>query len=135
MRRPGFPFTRLAVLNKNLPGQIGYDPNATARVTSYQAQKLEISTDNSQAGLMVLADAYYEPEWRATIDGQPTDIYLVNGFSRGVYISAGKHTVVFEYLGKREALGVNIATASHFLVLLLVGAGYWMARRKEENVA
>ncbi len=135
MRRPGFPFTRLAVLNKNLPGQIGYDPNATARVTSYQAHKVEISTDNSQAGLMVLADAYYEPEWRATIDGQTTDIYLVNGFSRGVYVAAGKHTVVFEYLGKREALGVNIATASHFLVLLLVGAGYWMSRRKEENVA
>ncbi len=135
MRRPGFPFTRLAVLNKNLPGQIGVDPNATALVSSYQAHKVEISTDNSQPGLMVLADAYYEPEWRATLDGQPTDIYLVNGFSRGVYLAAGKHTVVFEYLGKREALGVNIATVSHFLVLLLVGAGYWLVRRKEENVA
>lgn len=133
LKRPGFPFTRAAILNKSLPGSVGANPDATARVTKHEQHRVEISSDNSQAGLLVLADAYYEPEWRATIDGQETEIFLVNGFSRGTYVPAGKHTVVYEYLGKRESLAVNIATASHFLVLLLVGLGIWMARKKEQT--
>ncbi len=132
MRRPGFPFTRVAVINKNLPGEIRTDPAATAQVVKHEAHRVEISTKNPSAGFLVLADAYYEPEWRATVDGQSTEIYLVNGFVRGVYLSPGQHSVVYEYVGKREALGVNVATASHFLVLLLVGVGYWMSRRKDE---
>ncbi|MBK8129970.1 MAG: hypothetical protein IPK53_14045 [bacterium] len=135
MRRPGFPFTKLTVLDKGPPGAIGNTAQATARVTKHEAHRVEISTDNAQAGLLVLADAYYAPEWRATIDGQPTDIYLVNGFARGTYVAAGAHTVVYEYVAKREGLAVNVATASHFLVLLLVGVGYWMTRRRPEQVA
>lgn len=135
MKRPGFPFTQVAVLNRELPGRISLDSTATARVTKYEAHRVEIETQNSQNGLMVLADAYYEPEWQATIDGQPTDIYLVDGFVRGVYLQSGRHSVVFEYLGKREAMGVNVATASHFLVLILLGVGYWMIRRKNEVVS
>jgi hypothetical protein len=69
------------------------------------------------------------------VDGQESEIYLVNGFVRGLYLPAGNHSVVFEYMGNRERLGVNVATASYFLALILVGVGFWMARRKEEEPA
>ncbi len=135
MRNPGFPFTRVAVVDRNLPGRLGANANASVSVTKYEAQRVEISARNDEPGLLVLADAYYKPEWAATIDGQPTEIYLVNGFTRGVYLPAGQHQVVYEYVGNRERLGVNIATASHFLVLLLVGAGFWLERRKNAETA
>lgn len=133
MRRPGFPFTQVAVLNTDLPGRIGADSLAAARVTLHEAHRVEITTENNEPGLLVLADAYYKPEWQATVDGQIAEIYLVNGFSRGVYLPAGKHNVKFEYLGSREALGANLATISHFIVLLLVGAGFWFVNRKRET--
>jgi len=104
-------------------------------VPKYETHRVEIATRNDEAGFLVLADAYYEPEWKASIDGQATDIYLVNGFARGVYVPAGSHSVVYEYLGNRERLGMNIATASHFLVLLLVGAGFWLTRKRSQESA
>lgn len=133
MRRPGFPFTKVAVIDKELPGRIGADSTAAARIVSHEAHRVEIATENTQPGLLILADAYYKPEWRAIVDGQPADIYLVNGFSRGVHLSPGSHSVVYEYIGAREALGANLATASHFLVLALVGAGYWLTTRRKRN--
>jgi hypothetical protein len=135
MRRPGFPFLSVAVIDQQLPGSIGSDPSSRAEITKYETHRVEISTSNSQAGFMVLADAYYKPEWKATVDGQESNIYLVDGFVRGLYLPAGNHSVVFEYMGNRERLGANVATASYFLALLLVGAGFWMARRKEEETA
>ncbi|MBK6765887.1 MAG: hypothetical protein IPG71_06025 [bacterium] len=135
LRNPAFPFTKLAVVDGDLPGRIGGSTTATVGVPKYEAHRVEIATRNDEAGFLVLADAYYEPEWAATIDGQETDIYLVNGFARGVYVPAGAHTVVYEYVGNRERLGVNIATVSHFLVLLLVGAGFWFTRKRTEESA
>ncbi|MCC6476248.1 hypothetical protein IT157_04260 [bacterium] len=131
MKAPGFSFMSKAIVNKALPGIAAKSADATARVTNYAAHKVEISSSNSSSGLLVLSDAYYEPEWTATVDGQPAEIFLVNGFARGVYLTAGSHSVIFEYAGHKEATGATVATVSHFLVLALVGVGFYMNRRKK----
>ncbi|MCL4306040.1 hypothetical protein KJZ99_09010 [bacterium] len=134
MRRPGFPFTQIAVINNDLPGRLGSDPTSEVRILKHEAHRVEIETRRNEPGLLVLADAYYEPEWVAKVDGKQEKIFLVNGFTRGLYLTAGQHQVVFEYAGNRERLGVNVATVSHFVVLLLVGAGFWLARRRKTEI-
>ncbi|MBE9528337.1 MAG: YfhO family protein [Proteobacteria bacterium] len=48
-------------------------------------------------GLLVLTDTYY-PGWSATVDGEKSEIYRVNGIVRGVFIPSGSHIIDFKYL-------------------------------------
>jgi hypothetical protein len=67
----------------------------SARILQYEENRVEIQTENMGDGFLVLADTYY-PTWQVFIDGQKTDIQLVNLAFRGVYIPKGKHVVLFK---------------------------------------
>lgn len=65
------------------------------RVINYSENKIELETENSGEGFLVLTDSYY-PTWRAQIDGRQTTIYKTNHAFRGVIVPSGKHMVVFK---------------------------------------
>jgi hypothetical protein len=58
--------------------------------------EIEIKTENSSEGFLVLRDVYLKG-WQATIDGKPTKIYRTDSIFRGVLVPARNHTVLFEY--------------------------------------
>lgn len=66
-----------------------------AQISKYEANNVEIQTENLGDGFLVLADTYY-PTWRVYIDGQKANMNVVNLAFRGVYIPKGKHVVLFK---------------------------------------
>lgn len=90
----------------------------SVRVMGYAPERVEVETDLSAAGLLVLADAWY-PGWQAMVDGAPAEILRANHLLRAVAVPAGRHVVVFSY--RPSSLGLG-ALASGVSGLLALGA-------------
>jgi hypothetical protein len=67
-----------------------------AAITAYTSDRVEVAVDAPDGGTLVLSDAYY-PGWTATVDGAAAALYRADVMFRGVPLTAGRHTVVFEY--------------------------------------
>lgn len=65
-----------------------------AKIINYSENKVEIVTQNSKEGFLVLTDSYY-PTWHARIDGSETKIYKTDYNFRGILIPSGNHKVEF----------------------------------------
>lgn len=63
----------------------------------YQSTSVEIRVNTDSEAYLYLADAYY-PGWRATVNGEETEIYRANVMFRAVRVPAGESTVVFEFV-------------------------------------
>lgn len=98
----------------------------TADITSYQPQAVEIHTNLSQSGILVLNDSDY-PGWAVDIDGRHGNWVTANYLFRGVFLSPGKHVVRFVYRPRTFYLGASLAGPA--LVLLSV-PGVVRARRR-----
>lgn len=119
---------RMGLVEKPLPLEIaGADPNATARVLTLGDNTMEVRTDSATPAFLITSDVYY-PGWRATIDGQQTELFRANYAFRGVSVPAGQHVVKFTYQPRRFYFGVALSLAS---LLVLAGlAVVSLTRRK-----
>ena len=66
-----------------------------AKITSYTENTVVLQTQNTSEGFLVLLDAYY-PDWHATVDSVPTQIYITNYIFRGIKVPRGNHLVKFQ---------------------------------------
>jgi hypothetical protein len=85
----------------------------------YEPNALELSTQTSRGGLLVLSETNY-PGWKAWIDEQPAAIHPVDIALRGVMVPAGAHRIRMEFrpLILPISLGISLATA----ILLAISA-------------
>jgi hypothetical protein len=67
-----------------------------AEILSWSPGRLEIEVDSDQPGIVMAHDIYY-PGWVAEIDGKPAPVLRTNVLFRGVEVSAGRHTIVFNF--------------------------------------
>jgi uncharacterized membrane protein YfhO len=63
-------------------------------IVKYTANKITINTENKGAGFLVLMDAFY-PTWHATVDGNPTKVYITNYNFRGIVVPSGEHRIEY----------------------------------------
>jgi hypothetical protein len=92
--------------------------------------RLVILADMTQPGYLVLTDTYY-PGWQATVDGEPTEILPANHAFRAVELSAGDHTIIFEYAPLSFRLGAWITLgAASLLAIVLIAAGLQSRRAR-----
>jgi uncharacterized membrane protein YfhO len=82
------------------------DGNATMRTTG--------------TGGLLRLDEQFAPQWRARIDGKSAPVVDVEGFSVGVQVPAGDHTVTFEYSSRLFLIGLLLAALSALVLLTLV---------------
>ena len=102
-----------------VPGT-GYDPSlltAGARITDegYHFTKIDVA---AQSEKYLVVSYLYRPWWRATIDGEKTEIYRACGGFMCIRIPPGKHSVRFRYYPKDVCLVILLALlalASPFL--------------------
>ncbi|MDD5087778.1 MAG: hypothetical protein PHI18_03135, partial [bacterium] len=133
MRRltdPSFLWDYMAVVDRPLPETPVPHPDKTATITEYTPHHVRIHASVPTPAFMVFSDAHYQPGWSATDNGLDTEIYLVNGFVRGLFLKPGEHTIEFRYTGASEHLGQNLATVAHFLTWGLVIGGWFLIRRR-----
>ncbi len=85
----------------------------------YEPNALEVSTNTSRGGLLVLSETYY-PGWKAWVDDQAAPIHPTDIALRGVIVPAGTHRVRMEFrpLILPISLGISFATA----ILLAISA-------------
>jgi hypothetical protein len=85
----------------------------------YEPNALEVATQSSRGGLLVLSETNY-PGWKAWVDDQPAPIYSTDIALRGVIVPAGAHRVrmAFHPWILPASLGISLATA----ILLAISA-------------
>jgi hypothetical protein len=107
-----------------------------AEVTSRTSTRVTVEAEAEQEAVLVLTDAYF-PGWKATIDGQPAEIFPAYYAFRGILLPPGKHSVEYIYHPASFVWGLRITLAT-LAVLLVAGvlgamralpASAWYARR------
>lgn len=112
------------------PLQSPDDPSGDrARVTEYEANRLELNTATGARGLLVLSEVYY-PGWKAYVDGEQVPLHRADHLLRAVPVPAGEHTVELRYEPWRLRAGTAIS-----LVTALTLAGLVVVRARRPGSA
>jgi hypothetical protein len=100
-------------------------PWRPAAITRYEPERLEIEAESAGESVLVLSDLFH-PFWRASVDGQPSEIFPVFSVLRGVRLPPGRHTVGFTCAVPRMGVAWAVS-ASAFVAITLAWA---MTRRR-----
>ncbi len=102
----------------------------------YNPDYVVYKTKTSKDQLAVFSEVYYEPDWRAYIDGKPADYFRVNYILRGMVIPAGEHKIEFRneapMLHKLDKVSL---ICSILFVLVLAGTLVLYYRKPKNNIA
>lgn len=130
---------KTAIIDKRFESEIkGFMPSAdsTAKIvqTSYKPNRLKYTSETTSDQLAVFSEIYYQPGWRATVDGQPAPHFRVDWTLRGMIVPAGKHEIVFEFYPEAYVVAANVSSYSSFIILLLlvaaIGYSIWTNYRQ-----
>lgn len=118
-----------AVLSHELPQTIYKQDGSNIEITHWEPQKITVSVEMVEDGLLVFSEGYYPPGWKAYIDEIPTDIFQANHMMQSVMVPKGNHEIEFRFelasftrslwLSKILFIGV---------ILTLIGYGLWHNR-------
>ncbi len=92
-------------------------PFTPATITQDQGDRIVIETSTELPGYLVLAELMH-PGWRVLVDQQPAEILTANLGLRGVALTAGRHTVEFQFEVPGQRLGLQISSAALLLLLI-----------------
>jgi hypothetical protein len=99
-------------------------PGSTARIVSYEPNRLLIETEATTPVVLVVSEINY-PGWVATIDAQPAPIMPTDYLLRGVALPAGKHRVEMHYTAPGARTGAIISVCTLLLLGALAGYARW----------
>ncbi|HMF55322.1 MAG TPA: YfhO family protein [Pyrinomonadaceae bacterium] len=121
----------LEVAPENLPALPGgtISPDASAKIVSYEPNRLAIETSAGTASVLVLSEINY-PGWEATVDGQKAQIYSTNYLLRGVVLPKGSHRVEMRYTAPAARNGAIISTMT---LLLMCGLAFYVRRESARS--
>tara|TARA_R110002051_G_scaffold325044_1_gene425421 strand:+ start:2478 stop:4913 length:2436 start_codon:yes stop_codon:yes gene_type:complete len=110
------------------------DSLATITLTRYRPNHLIYEATNSNIGLAVFSEMYYEKGWNAYIDGVLKPHFRVNYALRALEIPQGKHKIEFKFEPQVIQQGSTIVLASTgllgLLLLMAIGFSFWRTRKK-----
>lgn len=108
------------------------DSTASIVLEKYRPNRLTYKTKTDSDQLAVFSEVYYQPGWKATIDGKEVPHFRVDWILRGMIIPAGEHTIVFDFYPDAYVTAAYVSSYSSFLILLLLiaaigwsGWKYW----------
>jgi uncharacterized membrane protein YfhO len=99
---------------------------------SYEPNKLTYTSKTSSEQLAVFSEIYYQPGWKASVDGQPAAHFRADWTLRAMLVPAGTHQIVFEFYPDTFYTIAGISRFSGLLILLLligaIGYSVWQAK-------
>ena len=119
---------------KNDASSFTKDSTATISLDSYQSNNLKYTSNNSNKGLAVFSEMYYEKGWKAFIDGKETSIMRADFALRAIAVPAGKHSIEFKFEPQVVKTGGTITLVSCIGMLFLLVGGLYVERKKHAEV-
>jgi len=96
---------------------------SVAMMTHYSANRIEIETEISEPGWLVVSEVWY-PGWQARVNGSLQPVERVDGLLRGIYLDQpGLKQIIMEYRPTGVIWGNRIAGVTTGLMVL---AGLWL---------
>lgn len=113
------------------------DSTATITLENYRPNRLTYKSKAEKEQLAIFSEIYYQPGWKAFIDGKEVPHFRADWILRGLRVPAGEHTIVFEFLPEKYVIAANVSAYSSFLILLLLvlvigwsGWRYWTKSKR-----
>jgi hypothetical protein len=100
---------------------------ATATITSYRLNDLEVDVSTPAPALLRIADLWH-PDWTATVDGSHAPVLRADYLLRAVVVPAGRHHVVLRFASKAVRTGLMLSLASIAAVLGLLAVEFLRRR-------
>jgi len=97
-----------------------HDYTASIVLESYRPSHLIYTSKTNSEQLAVFSEIYYQPGWKATIDGRPAPHFRANWTLRAMLVPAGEHRIEFEFKPEGYIKAAYVSNISSFLVLLLL---------------
>ena len=131
LRNQGFNPQKTAVVEQLSP-DIEYNPNSKAEIIYWSPEKIELQVSTPTNRFLILSEIYYPEGWEIT--SHPNwDIYPVNTILRGIYIPAGKHHIVMEFIPDDIRYGAIMTWGSTGVLILLILLGLISKRKEDES--
>jgi Bacterial membrane protein YfhO len=94
-------------------------------------ERVELIARTESPVYLVMSDVFY-PDWTATIDDQPTQMYPANFAFRAVLVPPGEHrvTITFEPITWRLGLAITVLT---LVGSIAFGVWCWWRERQEQG--
>ena len=134
MKRRDFDPKRVAVTEVQPSGTLPHastDDLGAASVDEHLSTCVRVTADAKEDCVLVLADAYF-PGWKATIDGQPAELFPVYYNFRGLLLPAGRHRVEYVYAPWTFRMGMAISVIT--LMASILASLLCLRRRKRESM-
>ena len=107
----------------------------SVRVASYAPGAIDLTLDApSAAGQALVVSENYFPGWRATADGKPATVALMNYNLVGVALPAGARNISLRFTDAAYEKGKVVTWVALALSLVLWVAGWIADRRRTEPV-
>ncbi len=90
----------------------------TVRVTTYQPDKVELTTFSPCKSILVLSDTY-DSGWHVSVDGHTRPILHANYLFRGVVLEPGMHEVIFTYMPLSFIIGLILCFSGIIIVIVV----------------
>lgn len=121
---PAFDPARTVVLEEGDPLDVGPgDGERHIAFTRYESNVVELTVRTPVTGYVVLSDVYY-PGWRATMNGQPTELLRADYVFRAVQAPPGEHTVRMTFAPWTWRVGWPIS------LITWLAVGVWVVWRR-----
>jgi hypothetical protein len=119
----------------DLKGFTAAQPDSAAKITldSYRPNHLIYTSKANSGQLAVFSEIYYQPGWKATIDGHPASHFRADWILRAMLVPAGEHRIEFDFRSEIYVATAYTSAIGSFLLLLLViaGVGYSIWRERK----
>ena len=127
---PGWTPSKTALICGETAARDTGQPPGSVSITRYDPNRIDISVDSEEGGIVVLNDKY-DAGWRVTVDGNEAEVVRCNYVMRGVRVEGGKHDVVFTYRPHQTVFVLSAGVSGLFVLWWVVRAAVVLWRRKK----
>ncbi len=91
----------------------------TVSIESWNPNEVVLKADCKFPAVLVLGDSYTSSGWKATVNGEKTEIVRANGIFRAIAIPKGKSEITFTYRPAHWTLSLIITLAAWLFIIVL----------------
>jgi len=136
LRNPEFDLRSEIILEKPLPPRFVAPPGdvapAATEITRYDPNHVTIEVATLSNSWLFLSDRY-DPDWKAYVDGEETEIYRADYAFRAVYLEPGQHVVDFVYAPRSFKVGYTVSLLALLSILVMLVACWRISRLERGN--